>query len=243
MSEKNIKVKTPPNSKESEMMVLGCMLTSYNSLNIAADALAESDFYFFEHKIIFKGLKQLYQKDKPADIHLLTEELKSEGKLKEVGDIGYLTTLAQYAGTSAYIEEYAALVKDKSILRQIININEDVSKKALSDPKDVGDLLDHAQARLFNVSQATNKETGVLVKDILSGLKSEDQIPYLKKIEEKQEDYRIKGPEVAGITGLPTNFLDLDKLINGLNPSLRSETIVARALPSDHPVLPLDTLK
>ena len=71
MTESITKVKIAPHSKESEMMVLGCMLTSINSLNIAADALDDSDFYFTEHKIIFQVLKTAYKKDKPADIHLV----------------------------------------------------------------------------------------------------------------------------------------------------------------------------
>src|SRR5437016_1248926 len=113
------KVKIPPNSKESEMMVLGCMLTSINSLNIAADSLDEQDFYFTEHKSIFQALKTAYRNDKPADVHLVAEDLKRQNKLQAVGGVAYLTTLAQYAGTSAYIEEYVDIVKNKALLRRI----------------------------------------------------------------------------------------------------------------------------
>ena len=119
MNDTTQKVKIPPNSKESEMMVLGCMLTSVNSLNIAADALDENDFYYSEHKSIFQSLKTLYRSDKPADIHLCSEDLKGQNKLQAVGGIAYLTTLAQYAGTSAYIEEYAEIVKNKALLRRM----------------------------------------------------------------------------------------------------------------------------
>lgn len=219
MAETKLKVKTAPNSKESEMMVLGCMLTSYNNLNSAADLLDEQDFYYLEHKIIFKGLKQLYRKDKPADIHLLAEELKGENKLDEVGGITYLTTLAQYAGTSVYIEEYATLVKDKSILRQMINVAEDITHNALDEPQDVQTLLDGAQNQLFQISQKANTGAGVLIKDILSGLKASSQIPYLKQLQEKQEEYQVKGYDSTAINGLASHFADLDKLINGLSPS------------------------
>ena len=219
MSENKFKVKTAPNSKESEMMVLGCMLTSYNNLNAAADILDEQDFYYLEHKIIFRGLKQLYHKDKPADIHLLSEELKSEGKLEEIGGIHYLTTLAQYAGTSVYIDEYTSLVKDKSILRQMINVAENITKNALNDPQDVQTLLDEAQGNLFQISQKANTNSGTLVKDILSGLKASSQIPYLKQLQEKQEDYRINGPQKSEINGLASHFVDLDKMLNGLGSS------------------------
>src|SRR5438132_1688153 len=98
MAEAEKKARVPPNSKESEMMVLGCMLTSINGLNIAADILSDTDFYYTEHQIIFSALKMAYRSDKPADIHLIGEELKRQSKLDTVGGISYLTTLAQYAG-------------------------------------------------------------------------------------------------------------------------------------------------
>ncbi len=105
-------IKIAPNSKDSEMMVLGCMMTNINSLNIAADGLDDSDFYYTEHKIIFQVMKSAYKSDKPTDVHLICEELKRQDKLKVVGGAGYVTTLAQYAGTSAYIEEYVSIVRD-----------------------------------------------------------------------------------------------------------------------------------
>ena len=70
-----IKVRVPPHSREAEMMVLGCMLTSINSLNISAEHLLETDFYFSEHKMIFRCLQDSYKADRPADIHLVAEEL------------------------------------------------------------------------------------------------------------------------------------------------------------------------
>lgn len=219
MAEQNIKVKIAPHSKESEMMVLGCMLTSINGLNIASDGLDDSDFYFTEHKIIFNVLKTAYKKDKPADLHLVAEELKRQEKLNAVGGISYLTTLAQYAGTSAFIEEYTELVKNKSILRKMINAAQNIEKSALEEPQDVHTTLDEAQQMLFQIGQAANPIAGVLIQDIFSGTKSESGVPYLKELQEKQERYQQKGPEEAGITGLPTHFVDLDRMINGLGKS------------------------
>ena len=210
------KIKVAPHSKESEMIVLGSMLTSINSLNIGADGLDESDFYFTEHKIIFQALKTFYRNDKPADVHLIGEELKRQDKLKAIGSIGYLTTLAQYAGTSAYIEQYIELVRDKSILRRMINVAQDVERQALNNPEDVHILLDDAQAKFFVISQSANSNAGVLIKDLLSGLKVSSQTPYLKELQQRQEQFQKKGPEDLGITGIPSHFVDLDKMINGL---------------------------
>lgn len=219
MSEITTKVKIAPHSKESEMMVLGCMLTSINGLNIAADGLDDSDFYFTEHKIIFQVLKTAYKKDKPADIHLVAEELKRQEKLINVGGLAYLTTLAQYAGTSAFIEEYTELVQNKSLLRRMINAAQVIEKRALEEPDDVHMALDEAQQMLFQISQAANPVPGVLIQDIFSGVKAESGVPYLKELQEKQERYQLLGPEDAGISGVPSHFVDLDKILNGLNNS------------------------
>lgn len=213
------KVRTAPNSKESEMMVLGCMLTSVNSLNIAADSLDDADFYYTEHKIIFAVLKHLYKTDRPADIHLVGEELKRQEKLKNVGGVGYLTTLAQYAGTSAYIENYVEIVKNKSLLRHMINAAQVVEKSALEEPEDVSCALDDAQALFFQISQSATTPDGKLVSEILTGVKAESQKSYLTALEERQQNYQEKGPEEAGITGIPTGLQDFDKMINGLEKS------------------------
>ncbi|MBN2479504.1 MAG: replicative DNA helicase [Parachlamydiales bacterium] len=219
MTTKSIKIKTAPNSKESEMMVLGCMLTSINSLNIASDNLDDQDFYFSEHRKIFYVLKEAYKKDKPADIHIVAEELKRQNILDEIGGIQYLTTLAQYAGTSAYIEEYIQIIKDKSILRKMLYATEVIEKKVLEEPEDVKVTLDEAQSKFFNISQSVNHHQGLMIKDILSGLKSEKGLPYLKELQLKQEEYHKRGPDDIGITGIPTHFIDLDKILNGLSNS------------------------
>lgn len=201
------------------MMVLGCMLTSINALNIAADALDDSDFYSIEHKLIFQVLKGAYKAEKPADVHLVCEELKRQEKLKAVGGAAYVTTLAQYAGTSAYIEEYTDLVRNKAILRSMIHAAQVVEKKALDEPEDVQAALDDAQQLFFQISQSAHSAAGTLVRDILSGVKAESATPYLKELQVRQEQFQIRGPETAGITGIASHFIDLDKMINGLNNS------------------------
>ena len=219
MAENEIKIKIAPNSKEAEMMVLGCMLTSVNALNISADALDDSDFYYTEHKIIFQVLKGAYKSDKPADVHLVAEELKRQDKLKSIGGVGYLTTLAQYAGTSAYIEEYAEIIRNKSILRRMIHSAQKVEKTSLEEPQDVLASLDDAQQMFFQISQSANPNAGLHLKEIFSGVKSDSGLPYLKELQERQERFQQRGPEQPGITGIPSHFADLDKMLNGLNNS------------------------
>ena len=200
-------------------MVLGCMLTSINGLNIAADALTPYDFYFTEHQTIFDILKAAYKQDKPADVHLICEELKRQDKLTAVGGVTYVTTLAQYAGTSAYIEEYVDVVKNKATLRRMIHVAQEIEKNALQNPQDVSLVLDEAQQKLFNIGQSVNANGGILIKEMLTGVKSTSKIPYLKELQQKQESFQIKGIDDTGITGIPTHFIDLDKMINGMAPS------------------------
>lgn len=229
MSDGNTKVKIAPNSKESEMMVLGCMLTSINSLNIGADSLDDKDFYYSEHKIIFQVLRFAYKNDRPADVHLVCEELKRQGKLQAVGGVAYITTLAQYAGTSAYMEQYVEVVKNKAILRSMINVAQVVEKKALEEPSDVRTSLDEAQQMFFQISQSANPLAGVLLSEILSGERADSTKSFLRELEDRQEQYRLRGPEDPGITGIPSHLVDLDKMIDGLN---KSNLIILAARPA-----------
>lgn len=121
----------PPHSKENEMMVLGSMLTNPESLKIVAQALNSQDFYFSEHKILFQILKEFHKNNIPADLHLACEELKRQDKLKAVGGVSYVTAVAQYAGTSAYVEKYIDLLKEDAGLRVLISIAQDIQKKAI----------------------------------------------------------------------------------------------------------------
>lgn len=229
MVEPKESIRVAPNSKESEMMVLGCMLTSINALNIAADALDDSDFYYNEHKIIFSVMKSAYKADRPADVHLVCEELKRVDKLDAVGGVGYVATLAQYAGTSAYIEEYVRIIHDKSLLRKLINASQVIEKKALADPLDVRETLDESQQLLFSIGQSANSASGVLIGEVLSGVKSESTLPFLKELQQRQEIFAEKGPEDSKVTGIPSHFIDLDKMLNGLG---KSNLIILAARPA-----------
>lgn len=219
MKESTESVRVPPNSKESEMMVLGCMLTSVNALNIGADSLDEGDFYYVEHKLVFQVLKTAYVNDRPADVHLVCEELKRQDKLKAIGGPGYITTLAQYAGTSAYLEEYVTIVKDKAVLRSMIHAAQKIEKKALELPDNVQDTLDEAQQLFYQISQSSSSSTSKLIGEILSGVKAESSVPYLKELQERQELFQLKGHQDSGITGITTHLKDLDTMLNGFNNS------------------------
>lgn len=223
------KSRQPPFSRESEMMVLGCMLTTLSGLNIGADVLNEEDFYLPEHRTLFRILQQAYRSDRPVDVHLATEELKRIGKLADVGGVAYLTTLAQYVGTSAYVEEYCDIVRNKALLRRMITASQEIEKKALEEPDQVSDILDEAQQKFFAIGQVAHAELGVSVRDMLAGMTQSAKRPFLEEVEQRQERFRQLGGRDPGLTGEPSHFGDLDRMIDGLG---KSNLLILAARPA-----------
>jgi len=218
-----------PQSKESEMMVLGCMLSHINALNLAADTLNPLDFYYPENRIVFEVLQEAYKQDRPADVHLTAEELKRQEKLQMIGGIPYLNSLVEYAGTAAYVEEYCEIIKAKSILRRMISTCKEIEKTAHEQPDDVYTSLDEAQAKFFAISQTSSSSTWVHIKDILSGNRSDTKIPFLKELQDKQEYFKQHGKHEQTVEGLPSLFIDLDKMLGGLG---KSNLLILAARPA-----------
>lgn len=214
---KNLRI--APNSKEAEVLILGYMLNRVDGINSCADALNGEDFYYVEHNVVFDVLKTFYLNDKPADVHLLAEELKRLGKLSYVGGVDYLSAIAQEAGGGVLIDEYIELVKHKSMLRRMISFYQDGVEAALQEPASVPEFIDEQQGKLFEIGQGASSELGCIYKDIVSGLKSEDGKSFEQKLNEKIEYYCKHGEPSRETTGLPTGFCDLDKIIGGMRDS------------------------
>lgn len=198
------KLKIAPHSKESEMMVLGCMLIDQENLKYAIDELSESDFYFSEHKLIFKSMKSLFQQGKLIDVHLLSEELKRRDDLKKIGDVGYIVTLAQFVGTSTYVQEYVDLVKNKSILRNLIDQAHEIQTAALENPDNATFLIEKYRIALKEIEQRHGKKIPIV--------KVEE---HLNKLENLRESFRGKkylGLRVKTIEEFNENLLGLRKL-------------------------------
>ena len=194
-----------PHSKESEMMVLGCMLTSINSLNIAGDSLNDSDFYFTEHQCIFSVLKNFHKQDRPADVHLVCEELKRIEKFDAVGGASYVMTLAQYAGTSAYIEEYIEIVKNKAMLREMLKLAQTTERDVLGEPQDVNKLLEE----LISKTKLLEHHQGIRLPIIDTTERLQRESDFLKKYRGQQ----YIGLKVKTIQEFNENFLGLRGLM------------------------------
>jgi replicative DNA helicase len=185
-----------PYSNESEMMVLGCMLTGENALKLGLKRLDESDFYREENRAIFHCLKTTSEAKKPCDIHIISEELKRIHKLDQVGGVGYLTLLAQYAGTSAYMEEYTTLVKEKAILRRMLHLAKNMERVAQTEPSDVQSMLD-----LFH-KEFEGLKRNELRSDSLYG-------PLLNPVSEKEIAQEIQNTSAGAYVGLKIGEVDL----------------------------------
>lgn len=195
-----IAVKEAPHSKESEMMVLGCALANTEYLKKVAEGLDKSDFYLTEHKTIFEALKTFNQYNKPADIHLICEELKKQDKLKHAGGTSNVITIVQYAGASAYVEEYIDELKEFTKKRQLLDLSQKIIKK---------------------IDNSTEKEnTSSIILDIQEDIKrieknsgSKDKFP-IKFISQFDKNFLFIEPskkpmllEYANEKTIPTGFL------------------------------------
>jgi len=205
-----------PHSKEAEMMVLGCMLSSMDALNLCVEQLKKEDFFELRHQVIFSVLRFCYEKDRPADIHIVSEELKRTQQTEDAGGVDYLTSLVQFAGSSPFVEEYVRFVKNASTLRQIIEGAQRIEREAWSQPDDVADMLDRAQQTFFSIGRSVSSHLGLLVKERLQTFPKEH---FLKELEHRQELFRKHGAKAFSKRGIPTGFSDLDRLIEGCVPS------------------------
>ena len=205
-----VKAGPPPHSRESEMMVLGCMLSNQYALRIAASGLESTDFYFHEHQLVFHAIKRLYREGKPSEIHLAAEELKRSGYLQTIGGVAYLAQLAQFAGTSANIHEYISILKSKSFSRQAFHLLEEGKREFLSDPSDPNDLAEKYHAKLIALGKRYQSAERASIGDVLSGSKSRiDPIPMIERIEERHHYFKLHRKPF--MTGVPTGFVELDR--------------------------------
>lgn len=193
----------PPQNLEGEMSVLGGVLLENDALNKAVEVLRPDDFYRDAHRKIFQGLISLSEKGEPADLVTLTAALQTEGVLDEVGGSAYLATLVDYVPTAANIAYYCRMVKEKAMLRQLTQIATEIATKAY-EGGDVEQVLDQAEASIFELAENRTSANYFPVKDILK-----DTFKAIELLYERKEL----------VTGVPSGFAELDKMTAGLQPS------------------------
>ncbi|MCX6807751.1 MAG: replicative DNA helicase [Patescibacteria group bacterium] len=206
----------PPYDIEAEQATLGSLLIDREAMVKIVDLLRVEDFYEGTHREIYNAALSLYEKRKPIDLLTLVSELKSCKKLDDIGGETYLAELAESTPTAAHIFEYAQIVKQKSTLRRLINAGQEISAMGQEEDRDISEVLEKAEQRLFQVSGQFISNKFIHIKNILS--EAYERISELHAAENKD-----------ALRGIPTGWKKLDNLLSGLQPS---DLVVLAARPS-----------
>ncbi len=202
--ESNVMGRVPPHSIEAEEAVLGAILLDNRALDRANEILEADDFYREAHRRIFRALHELDDRRERADVITLTECLKRRGDLEAVGGAAAIAELAERTSTAANVDLYAQIVKDKAILRALMEASTDIAQRAASGTGDVSEFLDDAERMIFEISQRKLRQPYARLESIIV-----QSIKTIEALYEKKE----------AVTGVPTGFYELDKLTSGLQPS------------------------
>ena len=210
-------LRIPPHSQEAESSVLGGLLLDNNSWDKVADLLAEADFYRYEHRLVFASITSFVNANRPADVITVFEQMQSQGKAEEIGGLAYLNSLAQYVPSSANIRRYAEIVRERSILRKLVSVSDEIATSALNtNGRPVTNILDEAEQKIFSIGEEGSR--------MRQGFQSMDKlvVQLLDRVEEMS-----KNPN--DITGVPTGFFDLDRMTSGMQ---AGDLLVLAARPS-----------
>ena len=206
--------KLPPQHIEAEQSVLGGILIENYAINKVMETLKPDDFYRDSHRKIYKALIDLSERDEPADSITLTNELKNSGHLDSVGGASYVASLIDLVPTAANIEYYAKIVKEKAILRKLIQTSTEIITQSYEDRGDVEGFLDEAERAIFDISENRVRPSFYPIRDVVK-----DSFKILERLYEKKEL----------VTGVPSGFKDLDRMTAGFQPS---DLIIVAGRPS-----------
>ena len=209
-------LRIPPHSQEAEQAVLGGLLLNNEAWDEVAERVGPKDFYRKEHRLIFQVVDQLVEEEKPCDLVTVSQALTHRGELDDVGGMTYLSDLARNTPSAANINAYADIVRERSILRQLIQVSHGIAEQSFN-PKGTPSLeiLDAAESAIFEIAEQQKKGSGP--QDIKTVLK--------KAVDRIDELYKNKN----SLTGLTTGFEELDKMTSGLQPS---DMVVVAGRPS-----------
>ena len=210
-------LRIPPHSIEAESSVLGGLLLDNGAWDRVGDLLVDSDFYRYEHRLIYGAVGVLINASKPADVITVFEHLQNQGKAEESGGLAYLNSLAQYVPSASNIRRYAEIVRERSILRKLVSASDEIATNAFNPQgRAVDRILDEAEQKIFNIG-----EEGSRMKQ---GFQSMDSL-VVKLLDRVQE----MADNPNDITGVPTGFYDLDRMTSGLQ---AGDMVVLAARPS-----------
>jgi replicative DNA helicase len=210
-------LRIPPHSIEAESSVLGGLLLDNGAWDRVGDLLTDSDFYRYEHRLIYASIGGLVNATKPADVITVYEQLQGLGKAEEVGGLAYLNSLAQYVPSASNIRRYAEIVRERSILRKLVSASDEIATSAFNTQgKAVDKILDEAEQKIFNIG-----EEGSRMKQGFQGMDSL-VVQLLDRVQEMADNPN-------DITGVRTGFYDIDRMTSGMQ---AGDMIVLAARPS-----------
>ncbi len=206
--------RVPPQSLEAEQAVLGGVLLDNTAIDRVLELLAPEDFYREAHRKIFRAMVAITNRGDPVDVLTLSEELRREELLQEIGGAAYLAELVEQVPTAANVAYYARIVREKAILRSLIETSTSIATRAFdAAPGEVDTFLDEAEQQLFRISERRVGTHFTGTRDLM--------MHAVHLIEELYDRGEV-------VTGVPTGFIDLDRLTGGLQPS---DLIVVAARP------------
>ena len=204
----------PPHSIDAEQAVLGAIIINSRAINDVSSILLPGDFYREAHRIVFEAMLEMSYKGSPIDMLSLSEFLRDKNLFEKVGGVAFITHLSNISPSAANATYYAKIVKDKALLRNLINAASDIADSAFAGSDDIVNLLDNAERKVLAISASHDTGSAVPVKRLLK-----------EAIGRSAIDYEAKG----ALNGLTSGFDDIDRRTSGLQPS---DLILLAARPS-----------
>ena len=205
--------RVPPQQIEAEQSLLGGLLIDGESFPSVVEILKGDEFYRDAHRNIFRVFQLLFEGNQPIDLITVAELLSERNELESVGGATYLASLAELVPSAANVAAYARIIKEKALLRRLIQASSEISSFCYSGGKSVEEILDKAESTIFSVTERSIRSSYHSIKDLM------------KKTVEVIENFH----EYRGVSGVPSHFTELDKLTAGFQPS---DLIIIAARPS-----------
>ncbi len=206
--------KLPPQNNDAEQSLLGCLMLDKEAIVKVVDFIRSEDFYRSIHQDIYQVMVNLYEKSEPIDILSVSAKLKERNRLEDIGGSAYLTSLINTVPTATHVYNYAKIVRQKKILRDLISASEEIGLSAFDETEEVDILLDKAEKIVFGIGQRSLSQSFVPIKDILANT--------FERIDELSKN-------TGQLRGVSTGFVDLDKILGGLQ---KSDLVILAARPS-----------
>jgi replicative DNA helicase len=212
-------LKLPPHSIEAEQSLIGGLLIDNAAWDRIGDVVRETDFYRDDHRRIFRHIGKLIQNGRPADVVTVFESIEASNEVDQTGGLAYLGEIANATPSAANVRRYAEIVRERAILRQLVTAGDEIAGHALNPAgRDVKQLLDEAEQRIFQIAEAGKRSSGGFVAIQ----------PLLGEVVERMEVLLGRDSQ-SDITGVATGFVDLDRMTSGLQPG---DMIVVAGRPS-----------